>query len=105
MQPKETKESEYVLLTFDKEEYFSLLLMPRSLYDKLSDIMVAKEDWESFWESKAIFLNYEEFFVFKERLFKGFGVRASITDDNKYVYILGSLPQQIVSYLREVKFA
>lgn len=102
MQVKEIeKDTEYILLKCD-DLYLSLILMPHTLYDKLSDILIV-EDVDYFWSLHTNVLSVEEYEVTRDKIFKRFGKRATLTGTEFVIWILGSLPEQLLPYLKRLK--
>lgn len=102
MQIKETeKDTRYVLLQCD-DLYLSVLLMPLTLYDNLSDIVI-KEDVDYFWGLRSNELSAEQYEVVRDNLFKHFGKKVTISNTNYIFWLLGSIPQELLPYIKALK--
>jgi hypothetical protein len=102
MQVKELeKDTKYILLRCD-DLYLSVLLMPSALYDSLSDIMII-EDVDYFWSLHTQELSCEEYEVMRDKLFKHFGKKVNITGTEYLFWLLGSIPQELLPYIKKLK--
>lgn len=92
----------YLIKAHTSEEYLSFILMPETLYNLLSDIMI-KEDVDYFWGLHTSYIKKEDYETFANHLFKPFGKKVNLKNSKYWFLIVGSIPAQIIPYLRLIK--